>query len=1512
MTKIVRGGQSGALDHIDSAQSTFRTQISALTDAVRQLSGSAEIGAGAVTNDPLSAPYVLYVNPYTGSDTFVSGSYSTDGNALERIELQRLECGYTEARPFKTINRAIIEAGIITAKSYYESPLANNDLVSIILMPGAQTVLNGPGTSSVSEWAATQDPTDAQLTEFNPVTTGGVILPRGVSLCGIDLRKTIIRPNTVPAVADEAAGATNRRSIFKVTGTGYYFGFTFMDKVGSTASHHLLHCFEFASSAELDAFYTKIRQAFGGTNNRGNLDNDLAVTNTSEYEIVGPQPATGSQTVATDTTLSASPYIFNISIRSNYGLSGVYADGAKTSGFRSLVIAQFTGVSLQRDLSCWQKYDSGESPKWGAYFADYADYISTAPDNVRMNPARRSFHIRAVNNAIIQEVSVFAIGQGVHHWTQNGGEITITNSNSNFGGCAAISEGYQSAAFSSDTNWVTSKLRIAANLTDISNNVRKIFLGTVSAVTSSSITLTTALGESTTISGVPDIVARDGYSFRASSYVWVENPLGEDWRSTFTSSAWSGGTPAQLNITTALLDENGDAPGNNDSGVSNAVGKRVYIRRLVDTRAPEQRRFTLKINTTDSAARTPVRDYALQVTTGEASINSEISAAETILLSASASIPVNGGGVLSSAELILKRANASVDWTSGAYYKRGETVKRSEKHFTCIEDNNDTSFTASKWQESYVHMPSAYNPEDFYKTEAPIITFDNDTSGNEDSITLGYNLTTVWTSDSLIQAQYRNASDYRGMHLFLTALGFSSAEAHTILVPKPEASRDRDPSSSSDMGGYVPDGAANALANWPLEFRRPSIIRLFGHAWEWAGYLNYTKAIPAYQGDLSPQNKFTYYFTNENGGRVYATGFNEEGFQVTPRGLEDITTGSTLSVENLGASDITLDQPTELTDLTLNGTTTINDTLIVNATNVQFPSTLSATTTSIGLGEIASINEIEQTSQASTDSGLNAAGSKFITAAGLKYWASWAQVLTQRPTAVNYYVVPDNAVEGGTYNFNGTSATLTASPNRSSSAISTDPPTSRAKAVKFSRAVAYANANSSQLETVNYFLANGPYWTSVSFQHIANVYGATNQFPDSNVVSDFTSSSTTPTTNIKALMDAYSLPCFATVISYGANTNLERITYQARPAMLRFNFGGSLQGVAWHSAAKTLADTTNYPTTIYESALQPYRSSGVTISSFLDNYTVTYASSYQVDKFYGTAAITAGTGSLVVQNCGFGAKAPGLGAIGYGDLGPVIRPTGTVDLTLRGIYLIGNTQFSALDLPLTIAKGITVVGGNTYGCRNTQCLIASRTANSIAADISVKFDYKYEANPVGGNYERNFDVNCIHILDDNGYYGLMANASATDGSRGATMQYILGDMSAGSRIYTGGFSSYRTGFTIASKHHGFAGVFGDNSDAGQGPYGISGALDPLSFYRFASYHGSLWQQAVTATRLTYNETLTYSPGVQVNAYTDSSDNVLNIRSSVFFRGIDTDTAQLVGGALETLTVSETARQVFYG
>ena len=124
MTKINRAGELASLGHIDTVQRDYRSQINALNDAVRQLGGNPEIAPGSsVINDPLSAPYVLYVDGYIGSDKFVSGDYASadDGTfeaKMRRISLQRLECGYTPGRPFRTLSRAIIECGIITSRDY--------------------------------------------------------------------------------------------------------------------------------------------------------------------------------------------------------------------------------------------------------------------------------------------------------------------------------------------------------------------------------------------------------------------------------------------------------------------------------------------------------------------------------------------------------------------------------------------------------------------------------------------------------------------------------------------------------------------------------------------------------------------------------------------------------------------------------------------------------------------------------------------------------------------------------------------------------------------------------------------------------------------------------------------------------------------------------------------------------------------------------------------------------------------------------------------------------------------------------------------------------------------------------------------------------------------------------------------------------------------------------------------------------------------------------------------------
>ena len=66
---------------------------------------------------------------------------------------------------------------------------------------------------------------DNILYKFNS-TEGGVIVPRGTSIVGLDLRKTKIRPKYVPNPTDDNAKPT---AIFRVTGACYFWQFSIFD-----------------------------------------------------------------------------------------------------------------------------------------------------------------------------------------------------------------------------------------------------------------------------------------------------------------------------------------------------------------------------------------------------------------------------------------------------------------------------------------------------------------------------------------------------------------------------------------------------------------------------------------------------------------------------------------------------------------------------------------------------------------------------------------------------------------------------------------------------------------------------------------------------------------------------------------------------------------------------------------------------------------------------------------------------------------------------------------------------------------------------------------------------------------------------------------------------------------------------------------------------------------------------------------------------------------------------------
>ena len=147
-----------------------------------------------------------------------------------------------------------------------------------------------------------------------------------------------------------------------------------------------------------------------------------------------------------DTVDSASPYAFNLSLRSVWGMNGMKADGSKATGFKSMVVAQFTGLSLQKDDRAFVRYNASTgnydvaTSGDGAHLDGFAEY--------RKGWAHE--HITCSNDSFIQAVSVFAVGYGTHFTALSGGDMSITNSNSNFGNTALRSAGFKAKAFSKD------------------------------------------------------------------------------------------------------------------------------------------------------------------------------------------------------------------------------------------------------------------------------------------------------------------------------------------------------------------------------------------------------------------------------------------------------------------------------------------------------------------------------------------------------------------------------------------------------------------------------------------------------------------------------------------------------------------------------------------------------------------------------------------------------------------------------------------------------------------------------------------------------------------------------------------------------------------------------------------------------------------------------------------------------------------------------------------------------
>lgn len=156
-----------------------------------------------------------------------------------------------QAVPFVTINRAVLEVTkkiILDANNHISN---GNNRYLIILAPGSHCVINGPG-ATLGSFSVNYDEvllpstgvTQASLQQFNVPEFGGLILPRGVSIIGMDLKKSEVHPVYVPKYTHPAFPENYSQvpngpvyqnqplsSIFRWTGNTYVSNFNNLDKL---------------------------------------------------------------------------------------------------------------------------------------------------------------------------------------------------------------------------------------------------------------------------------------------------------------------------------------------------------------------------------------------------------------------------------------------------------------------------------------------------------------------------------------------------------------------------------------------------------------------------------------------------------------------------------------------------------------------------------------------------------------------------------------------------------------------------------------------------------------------------------------------------------------------------------------------------------------------------------------------------------------------------------------------------------------------------------------------------------------------------------------------------------------------------------------------------------------------------------------------------------------------------------------------------------------------------------
>jgi hypothetical protein len=811
------------------------------------------------------------------------------------------------------------------------------------------------------------------LAAVNP-SSGGIIVPRGISLDGTDLRKVRIRPMYVPELTPvQNDPQTQRTSILKVTGGTYVSSITYTDNPQYARSHNTVTSVTYASQAEIfgagaeTSYYSRLNNLFteldgwgseglealvaettivatvpGGKENRAQdieeNQTGLIVTG-GDSRTTAPIAYPGATRIRdtdgsilplpdVNSTRSSSPYIFNCSVRSIFGLNGLWANGALVSGFKSMVTANFTQVSLQTDPNCFNPTTYYQDPPINKETGSGKQYKTCTTDLFKY----RHFGMRGSNDATIQIVSVFVIGNSDHYVADNGSDLSITNSCSDFGDISLRSIGFKQKSFSQDEKTTSS----GYNGTRVTKIIPPLPLSYNTLPNGHSATLEdTEINTGLTIDYEKTLVytvqnKTPGGEAPETIRIYIRN---SNTSSPFTLT----NVPSAKNIAFGQFTYTKKvAEGSWElSGGPYANRKRIYVNGFDELgnsilytgnlKTPDPT-LTGFANLEDSS-----KIFAWDPSPQEYDVNGNLITSST----GSWYIPVTTTGIteettdLDNDGFLLKRFNYAFRYkllnsptgSDATYAAIDFMFDRSAVKIVRAEDKRKSEERVYRViLEGFNKEKGLRRPQPYYVLEKQEGVAGYPLNGSSELQADPFVVTSVQTYKEVFNVDPQEPGAYV---TYLT----QSSRARDVFTNNVAPDRDNDyPELTEDPADSVTKVALEAFKARPgvwfsaplapsvtsitiktsssvstegirIGLRRPSVIRASGHTWEWTGYLNYDTAFPSFQGEpLERDFALGKIIVEEGGGRVYATGMNEEGNYYLGTTVFDLRSGEQFSI----------------------------------------------------------------------------------------------------------------------------------------------------------------------------------------------------------------------------------------------------------------------------------------------------------------------------------------------------------------------------------------------------------------------------------------------------------------------------------------------------------------------------------------------------------------------------------------------------------------------------------------